>query len=83
MQPIIDAAESVDSEAPLDAGELNYLFTRFCLMTHPKRYSDYNALVGALECCKLEMYRRAVGSYGDSKIASPENGDIPGYGGKA
>jgi len=37
-------------------------------------YSDYNALVGVLECAKLEFYRRAVAAYEDKKIK--ENGDV-------
>lgn len=59
-------------------GELNYVITRLVLGTRPKKYADYNALIGVLECCKLELYRRAVAVYEDSKIT--ENGDIPGYG---
>jgi len=62
------------SDLNLVAGDLNYLFTRLMLFTQPSRYADYNALIGMLECCKLEMYRRAVGPYEDKKIV--ENGDV-------
>jgi len=58
----------------LVAGDLNYLFTKIMLATRPARYADFNALIGMLECCKLEMYRRAVGPYEDTKIK--ENGDV-------
>ena len=62
-------------------GELNYTITRLLLSQGPRRYADYNALIGVLECCKLELYRRAVAVYEDRKAA--ESGDIPGYGGQA
>jgi hypothetical protein len=58
----------------LAAGDLNYLFTQIMLATRPARYADYNALIGMLECCKLELYRRAVATYEDKKIN--ENGDV-------
>jgi len=56
------------------SGTLNYVITRIILVTGPQSYSDYNALVGVLECCKLEFYRRAVVAYEDEKIK--ENGDV-------
>ncbi len=34
----------------------------------------FNAVVGALECAKLELYRRMVAPYENGKIA--ENGDV-------
>lgn len=55
-------------------GELNFLITRILLATNPKRYSDYNKLVGVLECVKQEFYRRSIAKYEDKKIQ--ENGDI-------
>jgi len=55
-------------------GELNYVITKLLLSTNPKRYADFNKLVGVLECCKLEFYRRAVAVYEDKKIK--ENGDV-------
>lgn len=58
-------------------GELNYVITRLVLSMKPKSYSDYNALIGVLECVKLELYRRAVAPYEDKK--KEENGDV--YGG--
>jgi len=33
-----------------------------------------NAIIGALECAKLELYRRVAAPYEDDKIA--ENGDV-------
>ena len=55
-------------------GILNYITTRLLLGTCPQRYHDYNALIGVLECSKLELYRRAIADYEDKK--REENGDV-------
>ena len=39
-----------------------------------ENYANYNAMIGALECCKQEYYRTLVGLYEDKKI--DENGDV-------
>ena len=62
---------------PKDVGELNYVITQLCrqFLTRSKAsYSNYNSVIGVLECAKLEFYRRAVSPYEDGKIA--ENGDV-------
>lgn len=63
---------------PQTAGELNYAITRliqeFLDRQGKPGYRDFNEVVGVLECCKLEFYRRAVAAYEDEKIA--ENGDV-------
>jgi len=62
---------------PNDAGELNYTLTIVCLdylSNKGERYATMNDVVGALESCKLEMYRRLVSPYEDKKIE--ENGDV-------
>ena len=58
------------------AGNLNYVITTVLkrLIATNKRYKTMNDLVGALECCKLELYRRVVGPYED--IAIKRNGDV-------
>lgn len=55
-------------------GELNFLITTLLLATKPKCYTDYNDIVGVLESCKLEFYRRMVAPYEDGKIA--QEGDV-------
>lgn len=58
------------------AGELNYLLTRLILAylgNHPN-YQAFNDAIGALEGCKLELYRRMVTPYEQEKIAT--NGDV-------
>ena len=37
-------------------------------------YENFNAMIGALECCKQEYYRRIIAPYEDKKIE--ENGDV-------
>lgn len=61
---------------PTTAGELNFLITTFCdaFLGANARYSDYNTVIGVLECAKLELYRRRVAKYEDLKCA--ENGDV-------
>lgn len=59
-------------------GELNYIITRIChtfIERRGKRYTTINEVIGALECAKLELYRRVAAPYEDTKIA--ENGDMP------
>ncbi len=61
---------------PANAGELNYVVTRLCdrMLGSDVNYSKINALIGALECAKLELYRRVAAPYEVSK--SLENGDV-------
>lgn len=59
------------------AGELNYELTMLCLeylAQNGKCYATMNDIVGALDSCKMEFYRRVVEPYEDVKIK--ENGDV-------
>lgn len=62
---------------PQNAGELNYMLTVF---VHDywdrmgKNYQAFNDIIGALEGCKLELYRRRVAPYEDLKREA--NGDV-------
>ena len=59
------------------AGDLNYLITEIIhefIKKKGMRYSNINEAIGALECCKLELYRKLAIPYEDAKIA--ENGDV-------
>jgi hypothetical protein len=38
------------------------------------RYANLNEMIGALECCKLELYRILTAPYEDVKIE--ENGGV-------
>lgn len=62
-----------------NVGELNYAITRLCdlfLQDFGTNYANLNAVVGALECAKQELYRRVVAPYEDAKRV--ENGDVYG-----
>jgi hypothetical protein len=63
--------------SPDNAGELNYVFTCIALRylnEKGKKYQHINDIIGALEGCKLELYRRVAAPYEDTKIR--ENGDV-------
>ncbi len=64
--------------APETAGELNYAITRivddYLVRAGGLRYAHLNEAIGALECAKLELYRRLAVPYEDRKIA--ESGDV-------
>jgi len=57
-------------------GELNYCITILLLSTKPKRYSDWNSILGVLDAVGKELYRRYIAPYEDKKIADPNNGDV-------
>lgn len=59
------------------AGELNYFLTeqiKDYIKTKGLSYQTINDIVGALEGCKLEFYRRVVVPYENKK--KKENGDV-------
>ena len=64
------------NDIPVDVGELNFIISKFVwdLFEKNKRYKTANDFIGALECVKLEFYRRKVAPYEDEKIK--ENGDL-------
>jgi hypothetical protein len=57
-------------------GHANYVITQ--VLRHAwgagESYSNHADVIGALECAKLEVYRRFVGPYEDKAIA--KNGDV-------
>lgn len=66
-----------DGRKATKPGELNYLITRlvdsFLVMTGVS-YTNINAAIGALECAKLELYRRIAAPYETDKALT--NGDV-------
>lgn len=62
--------------APGDVGELTWALSMVChaYIEGGGSFSKYAEVIAALECTKLELYRRHVGPYEDKKIA--ENGDL-------
>ena len=65
------------SGIPQEPGELNYKITQLCrqyIADHGTRYTVINTIVGALDCVKLEFYRRLAVTYEDAKCI--QNGDV-------
>jgi hypothetical protein len=61
----------------IDEGELNFVLTAACNVYVGDRKLTYglvNAVIGALECAKLEFYRRVAVPYEDVKRS--QNGDV-------
>lgn len=73
LAPVIDALAAANIDT---AGKLNYLLTMTCrtFLRGRSGYEAFNTVVGALECAKLELYRRLIVPYEDAKIG--ENGDL-------
>jgi len=66
-----------DVYKPETPGELNYALTlviQSYLSGKKESYGVYSEVVSALECCKLEFYRRKVSQLEATKIK--ENGDV-------
>lgn len=69
--------------SPKTPGELNYLITMLIQRyldnmqderMEPVKYFDLNQAIGAVECAKLEFYRRIVSPYENQSIE--QNGDV-------
>jgi hypothetical protein len=57
------------------AGNLNYTITKLLFTLYPEpNYQRFNDMIGALECCKMELYRQKVAPYEDMK--EEENGPV-------
>lgn len=62
---------------PSSSGELNFVFTIAIvkyLNQVGESYTTINEAIGALECAKLELYRRIAVPY--EKLKIDENGDV-------
>lgn len=76
-RPKFDEHINALNDAIACAGDFNYVVSRLGLALIAKlggRYDHHNTVIGAMECAKLEMYRRRTGPYED--IAIFRNGDI-------
>lgn len=68
---------SQPEDGSITAGDFNYMVSALVdgmLEKYGVSYSALNSLIGALECAKLELYRRIAAPYEDQKRA--ENGDV-------
>lgn len=65
------------NDGPVTPGELNYQISQVInlyLMNKGISYTTFNEIIGALECEKLEIYRRLIAPYEDIKLK--ENGEV-------
>lgn len=77
VDQIVDSLRQLasDDESNNFEGNLNYAITAILVKAYGlKSYREINDVVGALECCKLEFYRRAAAPYESQK--SHDNGDV-------
>ena len=65
---------------PQDSGELNFAITvvvdSYLKDKGEIRYAHLNEVIGAIDCAKLELYRRVAAPYEDKKIAE-HGGRVP------
>jgi len=60
-----------------NTGQLNYILTRVILLylkQHGAKYATVNDILGALDGCSKEFYRRFVSEY--ENIKAQDNGDV-------
>lgn len=75
--PAVQRSTLANGDSPETPGELTYLLTRTIQEyrdTNGDSYATFNDILGALDGCGREFYRRVVAPYEDTKIA--ENGDV-------
>ena len=65
-----------NGNSPRSAGELTYIVyaAALHLLGRAPTFSDFAAVLGAIEAAKMEIYRRIIAPYEDMKVK--ENGDI-------
>lgn len=74
IQKLADALRELDDDANF-AGNLNYVVSRLLKTIYPApNYQRFNDMVGALECCKLELYRKRIAPY--EELKELENGPV-------
>ena len=63
-----------------NAGQFNYALNQVIsiyIEQNNFNYQTANDIIGAMECAKMEIYRRLVAPYEDKKIL--QNGDVKPY----
>ena len=76
IKALVEAMNNIPDFANNRAGIFNYVVTKIVLslMDDQPKYDRINELIGALECCKLEFYRRLPSKYESYKAQL--NGDV-------
>jgi hypothetical protein len=72
VRPLIEHLKSLPVED--QDGSLNYAITKVIKYVYPQKYFHLNRALGVLTAIKLELYRKIIGPYEDTKIS--ENGDV-------
>lgn len=73
---VVDGLRQLECDDPDNnfEGNINYIITKLLVLAYGKTsYRDINDQIGALECAKLELYRRKSW-YEDQKAR--DNGDV-------
>jgi hypothetical protein len=70
--------EPISDMPAASTGELTFQITRLCEQVldeqSPHNFQVFSSIIAALECAKLEFYRRVLAPYEDMKIR--DNGDV-------
>lgn len=67
LQGLVEAFVKLDDDGNF-AGNLNYVVSKLLKILYPSpNYQRFNDMVGALECCKLELYRTRIAPYEELK----------------
>lgn len=77
IEQLVDGLRQLESDDEQNnfEGNVNYAITKLLVLAYQKNnYRDINDVVGALECAKLEFYRRRAAPYEDQK--SFDNSDV-------
>ncbi len=71
MNKVVEAMKIVGVKAD---GDLNYILFKFCKEAVKPGYGNYKNFLGELRQCAVEIERRLLAPYEDSKITG--NGDV-------
>lgn len=74
---LVDGLRQLECDYPEGnfEGNINYAITKLLILAYGKvSYRDINDVIGALECAKLEFYRRRAAPYEDQKCR--DNDDV-------
>jgi len=70
IKPLLNALRELESDDPSNSmnGNINYIFTRILVHVYANgNYDDRSDAIKALECAKLEFYRKHKANYEDQK----------------
>ena len=74
LEPVLSQLHALLGDPCIRPGVFNYAVTVLLTGHGTLSYARINAIVGILECIKLELYRRQAAPYEDTKCQ--QNGDV-------